>query len=328
MGIPGTTTISSMIAPANAKSSIAVQSEQWNKGGYRSVKTVAERDALLKTKRWAPGMLVNILELNRIDKLVPNEGASFESLNVKDWHFEEGITGKVVEGAVGGSGTKGEPGAKGEKGDPGEQGPQGPQGIPGPKGDKGDTGEPGPKGDKGDKGDPGEPADVSALATKTELELKADKTALDTLATKEELGLKANKTEIPDVANLATKTELEAKLDITQFESEKANFATKSELATVNGSARVSAAEGNKLELKEDGLYANGVSITDLDEVDTGALKEELQNIANEVTNKMSVFNELTELDLDGLKTQLKTEIKAELKEEILAELNASRGPA
>ena len=181
---------------------------------------------------------------------------------------------------------------------------------------------------KGEKGDPGEPADVSALATKTELELKADKTALETLATKEELGLKANKTEIPDVTNLATKTELEAKLDKTQFESEKANFATKSELATGNGSARVSAVEGNKLELKEDGLYANGISITDLDEVDTGALKEELQNIANEVTNKMSVFNELTELDLDALKTQLKTEIKAELKEEILAELNASRGPA
>ena len=331
MGIPGTITITSMIAPANAKSSIAVQSEQWNKGGYRSVKTVAERDALLKTKRWAPGMLVNILELNRIDKLVPNEGASFESLNVKDWHFEEGITGKVAEGAAGSSGVKGEPGAKGEKGDPGEQGPQGPQGPAGeqgPKGEKGDTGEPGPKGDKGDKGDPGEPADVSALATKTELELKADKTALDTLATKEELGLKANKTEIPDVTNLATKTELEAKLDKTQFESEKANFATKSELGTVNGSARVSAVEGNKLELKEDGLYANGISITDLDEVDTGALKEELQNIANEVTNKMSVFNELTELDLVELKTQLKTEIKAELKEEILAELNASRGPA
>ena len=392
MGIPGTTTISSMIAPANAKSSMAVQSEQWNKGGYRSVKTVAERDALLKTKRWAPGMLVNILELNRIDKLVPNEGASFESLNVKDWHFEEGITGKVTEGTVGGSGVKGEPGAKGEKGDPGEQGPQGPQGPAGeqgpvgPQGPKGDTGEPGPKGDKGDKGDPGEPADVSTLATKTELELKADKTALDTLATKEELGLKANKTEIPDVTNLATKTELEAKLDKTQFESEKANFATKSELATGNGSARVSAVEGNKLELKEDGLYANGISKTDLDafdtrafkkelqtfidtakqdvltvnkfdtfdtrafeakvntfiekakkdvltvaqfdEFDTGAYKEEIQNIANEVTNKMSVFNELTELDLVELKTQLKTEIKAELKEEILAELNASKGPA
>ena len=160
------------------------------------------------------------------------------------------------------------------------------------------------------------------------MELKADKTALDALATKEELGLKANKTEIPDVTNLATKTELEAKLDKTQFESEKANFATKSELGTVNGSARVSAVEGNKLELKEDGLYANGISITDLDEFDTGAYKEELQNIANEVTNKMSVFNELTELDLVELKTQLKTEIKAELKEEILAELNASRGPA
>ena len=410
MGIPGTLTISSMIAPANAKSSMAVQSEQWNKGGYRSVKTVAERDALLKTKRWAPGMLVNILELNRIDKLVPNEGASFESLNVKDWHFEEGITGKVTEGTVGGSGVKGEPGAKGEKGDPGEQGPQGPQGPAGEQGPKGEPGETGPKGDKGepgeagpqgpvgpqgpegpqgpkgDKGDPGEPADVSALATKTELELKADKTALDALATKEELGLKANKTEIPDVTNLATKTELEAKLDKTQFESEKANFATKSELATGNGSARVSAVEGNKLELKEDGLYANGISKTDLvtfdtrafkkelqtfidtakqdvltvnkfdtfdtrafeakvnafiekakedvltvaqfDEFDTGAFRDEIQNIANEVTNKMSVFNELTELDLDTLKTQLKTEIKAELKEEILAELNASRGPA
>ena len=150
--------------------------------------------------------------------------------------------------------------------------------------------------------------------------------------------------------------------------------------------ARVSAVEGNKLELKEDGLYANGISKTDLDafdtrafkkelqtfidtakqdvltvnkfdtfdtrafeakvntfiekakkdvltvaqfdEFDTGAYKEEIQNIANEVTNKMSVFNELTELDLDTLKTQLKTEIKAELKEEILAELNTSRGPA
>ena len=328
MGIPGTTTISSMIAPANAKSSMAVQSEQWNKGGYRSVKTVAERDALLKTKRWAPGMLVNILELHRIDKLVPNEGASFESLNVKDWHFEEGITGKVTEGTVGGSGVKGEPGAKGEPGETGPKGDKGEPGEAGPQGPVGPQGPEGPQGPKGDKGDPGEPADVSALATKTELELKADKTALDALATKEELGLKANKTEIPDVTNLATKTELEAKLDKTQFESEKANFATKSELGTVNGSARVSAVEGNKLELKEDGLYANGISITDLDEFDAGALKEEIQNIANEVTNKMNVFNELTELDLVELKTQLKTEIKAELKEEILAELNASRGPA
>ena len=274
-------------------------------------------------------------------------------------------------------GETGPQGPKGDKGEPGEAGPQGPVGPQGPEG---------PQGPKGDKGDPGEPADVSALATKTELELKADKTVLDALATKEELGLKANKTEIPDVTNLATKTELEAKLDKTQFESEKANFATKSELATGNGSARVSAVEGNKLELKEDGLYANGISKTDLDmfdtrafkkelqtvidtakqdvltvskfdtfdtrafeakvntfiekakkdvltvaqfdEFDTGAYKEEIQNIANEVTNKMSVFNELTELDLVELKTQLKTEIKAELKEEILAELNASRGPA
>ena len=70
------------------------------------------------------------------------------------------------------------------------------------------------------------------------------------------------------------------------------------------------------------------VTLGQLDAFDPNAHKKELQTIANEVTNKMSVFNELTELDLDELKTQLKTEIKAELKKEILAELNASGGPA
>ena len=338
MGIPGTTTISSMIAPANAKSSMAVQSEQWNRGGYRSVKTVAERDALLKTKRWAPGMLVNILELNRIDKLVPNEGASFESLNVKDWHFEEGITGKVAEGTVGGSGVKGEPGAKGEKGEQGPQGPQGPAGEQGPKGEpgetgpKGDKGDPGeagpqgpvgpqgpegPQGPKGDKGDPGEPADVSTLATKTELELKADKTALDALATKEELGLKANKTEIPDVTNLATKTELEAKLDKTQFESEKANFATKSELATGNGSARVSAVEGNKLELKEDGLYANGISKTDLVTFDTRAFKNELKTFIDTAKQDVLTVSKFDTFDTRAFEAKVNAFIE-KAKEDVL----------
>lgn len=336
--IPGTTTIQAYIAPKDDRSKGFTQTEEWNRGGYRTVATIAERDALLGTKRWAKGMLVNVLENGKVYRLTPKEGIPYTDNNVANWEFTEFNVGSS-EPVVGPMGP---------------QGPQGPAGEQGPKGEPGSTG---PQGPKGEKGDPGEPADVSTLATKTELELKADKTALDTLATKEELGLKANKTEIPDVANLATKTELEAKLDKTQFESEKANFATKSELATGNGSARVSAVEGNKLELKEDGLYANGISKTDLDtfdtrafknelktfidtakedvltvaqfdEFDTGAYKEEIQNIANEVTNKMNVFNELTELDLDELKTQLKTGIKAELKEEILAELNVSRGPA
>ena len=56
---------------------------------------------------------------------------------------------------------------------------------------------------------------------------------------------------------------------------------------------------------------------SELDEFDTGAYKSELNAIADEVKNKMAVFDGLSELDLSELKTQLKTELKAE----ILAEL-------
>ena len=80
---------------------------------------------------------------------------------------------------------------------------------------------------------------------------------------------------------------------------------------------KISANPSNIIELKDDGLFSAGVSKDDFDEFDTGAYKGELQTIADEVKNKMSVFDNLTELDLDELKAQLKTEIKAE----ILAEL-------
>ena len=56
---------------------------------------------------------------------------------------------------------------------------------------------------------------------------------------------------------------------------------------------------------------------SELDEFDPEAYKSELNTIADEVKGKMSVFDSLTELDLDELKTQLKMEIKTE----ILAEL-------
>ena len=56
---------------------------------------------------------------------------------------------------------------------------------------------------------------------------------------------------------------------------------------------------------------------SELDVFDTGAYKGELNSIADEVKNKMAVFDGLSELDLSELKTQLKTELKAE----ILAEL-------
>ena len=56
---------------------------------------------------------------------------------------------------------------------------------------------------------------------------------------------------------------------------------------------------------------------SELDEFDTQAYKSELNAIADEVKNKMAVFDGLSELDLNELKTQLKAELKAE----ILAEL-------
>ena len=56
---------------------------------------------------------------------------------------------------------------------------------------------------------------------------------------------------------------------------------------------------------------------SELDEFDTQAYKSELNAIADEVKGKMAVFDGLSELDLNELKTQLKTELKAE----ILAEL-------
>ena len=66
---------------------------------------------------------------------------------------------------------------------------------------------------------------------------------------------------------------------------------------------------------------ANGANVdtsdfalkSELDEFDTEAYKSELNTIADEVKGKMSVFDSLTELDLDELKTQLKMEIKTEI---------------
>ena len=56
---------------------------------------------------------------------------------------------------------------------------------------------------------------------------------------------------------------------------------------------------------------------SELDEFDAQGYKQQLNAIADEVKNKMAVFDGLSELDLNELKTQLKAELKAE----ILAEL-------
>ena len=56
------------------------------------------------------------------------------------------------------------------------------------------------------------------------------------------------------------------------------------------------------------------LTIDKFDAFDPNAYKKELRTIASEVTNKMSIFNELTEIDIDELKAQIKAEILAELR--------------
>lgn len=68
-------------------------------------------------------------------------------------------------------------------------------------------------------------------------------------------------------------------------------------------------------------IFGDFLLKSELDEFDTQAYKQELQTIANEVTNKMAVFDGLSELDLSELKTQLKAELKAEILAELKAEL-------
>ena len=255
--IPGTTIINAYIAPRDNRSKKFTHTEEWNRGGYRTVATVADRDALLATQRWAPGMLVNVLETGSVYRLTPKNPDSINTDDVSTWTFtklvtevsgsaqgvqgpqgpkgEQGIQGEQgpqgpageqgvqgeqgIQGDAGPQGPAGEQGPvgpqvpKGDKGDPGEQGPKGEPGVPGPKGEagpqgpQGPQGPEGPQGPKGDKGDPGEPADLSALATKDELY---------------------------------------DKLDITQFEEEKENFATKTELAN-----KIDRSELGQLDIKQ-----------------------------------------------------------------------------
>ena len=55
------------------------------------------------------------------------------------------------------------------------------------------------------------------------------------------------------------------------------------------------------------------LTVDKFDAFDPNAYKKELRTIADGVTNKMSIFNELTEIDIDELKAQIKAEILAEL---------------
>ena len=171
MAIPGTTTMQAYIAPNNERSSSFTHTEEWGRGGYRSVPTDADLAKLLSTKRISKGMLVYVLATNTIKRLEPKQGFTYEDNNLKEnWEFktlslgtESGSAVVGPQGPAGPQGPKGDQGEAGPQGPKGEQGEIGPQGPVGEQGPVGPQGPAGPQGPKGDKGDPGEPANVEEI---------------------------------------------------------------------------------------------------------------------------------------------------------------------
>ena len=90
---------------------------------------------------------------------------------------------------------------------------------------------------------------------------------------------------------------------------DESKFALKSELDEFDPNAHEARVNAFIDKAKKDVL-----TVDKFDAFDTNAYKKELRTIADEVTNKMSIFNELTEIDIDELKAQIKVEILAELR--------------
>ena len=89
MAIPGTTTIQAYIAPNDERSTSFTHTEEWNRGGYRSVATEQDLATLLTTKRASKGMLVNVLATNTIKRLEPKQGFTYEDDNISEnWEFK------------------------------------------------------------------------------------------------------------------------------------------------------------------------------------------------------------------------------------------------
>ena len=89
MAIPGTTTIQAYIAPNSDRSTGFTHTEEWNRGGYRSVATEQDLATLLTTTRTSKGMLVNVLATNTIKRLEPKQGFTYEDDNIaENWEFK------------------------------------------------------------------------------------------------------------------------------------------------------------------------------------------------------------------------------------------------
>ena len=89
MAIPGTTTIQAYIAPNDERSTSFTHTEEWNRGGYRSVATEQDLATLLTTKRASNGMLVKVLTTNTIKRLDPKQSFTYEDDNISEnWEFK------------------------------------------------------------------------------------------------------------------------------------------------------------------------------------------------------------------------------------------------
>jgi hypothetical protein len=129
----------------------------YGKGGYRTVATTADRDAITVQRRTS-GMLVYV-DGDEIYRL-GDDLTTWAAMSTQGPSGDPGATGPA--GPQGEPGPQGDPGAPGAVGSQGPQGAQGAQGDPGPSGPAGPTGATGAQGPQGDPGPQGPQGDPGA----------------------------------------------------------------------------------------------------------------------------------------------------------------------
>lgn len=132
--IPGTNVVAPVV-PFDTTDTHPSHDALYGKGGYRTVATTGERNAIPAARR-AAGMLVFVLA----------SGGSTWRLG------DDLVTWTEVTGGGGGAGATGPTGAAGASGGVGATGPQGQQGTPGATGAQGEPGATGPQGIPGAAG--------------------------------------------------------------------------------------------------------------------------------------------------------------------------------
>ena len=86
--IQGSVPITGFVAPTDSQDTYPSHSEEWGRGGYRTVDTIADRENI-SPQRQKEGMLVNVLQNNTIYKLVNGVWIEFDGGG-------GGATGEVI----------------------------------------------------------------------------------------------------------------------------------------------------------------------------------------------------------------------------------------